>query len=34
MFAFLKVLVDYIMDNSIIVIGPNNEVLCVEYFGG
>ena len=34
MFAFLKVLVDYIMDYSIIVIGPNSEVLAVEYFGG
>jgi len=34
MFAFLKTVFDYILDNSIIVLGPQNEVLVVEYFGG
>jgi len=34
MFALLKAVFDHILDNSIIVLGPNNEVLAVEYFGG
>lgn len=34
MFAFLKVLVDCVVDNCIIVLGPNDEVLCADLIGG
>ncbi len=34
MFLFLKLLIEHLENHSIVIWGPNNEVLVVEYFGG